>query len=212
MQWLNRAAAIAVLWWISMAAPAQGLPPIQEFYFDEDASTRQAIEVIDGSGDAVVSRLVRLAEREGRNADRAHAQLAALLMDAGRSDEGKAMYRQLLARLDQNNALRRPVLWRFGWSLYRAGEPEVALAQWSELLGGRGINPGWAPPTLALVLWKLDRREEAVAWYAAAVRTWPSRWSGTAQYPQWLPDWREDERATLAEVQAAWSRARPAWP
>lgn len=212
MQWLNRAAAIAVLWWVSMAAPAQGLPPIQEFYFDEDASTLLPIRVIEGSGDDLVRKLVRFAERDGRRADEAQAQLGGLLMDAGRTEEGKAMYRQVLARLDANNALRKPVLWHYGWALYRAGEPEAALAQWAELLAGRGVEPSWAPPTLALVLWTLDRRDEAVQWYAAAVRTWPGRWSGTAQYPQLLPDWREDERATLAEVQAAWSQQRPAWP
>lgn len=212
MQRLVRAAAFAALWCASIAVPAQGLPPIQEFYFDEDASSLQPIQVIEGSGDDVVRRLVRFAERDGRRADEAQAQLGGLLMDAGRIEEGKAMYRQVLARLDANNALRKPVLWQYGWALYRAGEPEAALAQWTELADGRGINPSWAPPTFALALWQLDRRDEAVRWYAAAVRTWPARWSGTGQYPELLPDWHDEDRADLAEVQAAWAQAKPAWP
>jgi len=27
-----------------------------------------------------------------------------------------------------------------------------------------------------------------------------------------LPQWRDDERATLGEVQQAWAAAPPAWP
>ena len=70
----------------------------------------------------------------------------------------------------------------------------------------------WQPPTLALALWKLGRRQEAVAWYAAAVRTEPGQWSDAARFAELLPDWREEERATLAEVLAAWQDAPPAWP
>jgi hypothetical protein len=33
-----------------------------------------------------------------------------------------------------------------------------------------------------------------------------------ANYAQLLPQWREDERASLAEVQQAWAAAPPAWP
>lgn len=73
-------------------------------------------------------------------------------------------------------------------------------------------NPVRVPPTLALVLWTLDRREEAVRWHAAAVRTEPLRWRDLAHLASLLPDWREQDRATLAEVAAAWKAAPPAWP
>ena len=51
-----------------------------------------------------------------------------------------------------------------------------------------------------------------MAWSAAAVRTEPGQWSDAANFAGLLPDWREEERATLAEVLAAWQDAPPAWP
>ncbi|MET0290360.1 MAG: tetratricopeptide repeat protein, partial [Pseudoxanthomonas sp.] len=65
---------------------------------------------------------------------------------------------------------------------------------------------------LSVVLWQLDRKDEAVKWYAAAVRTEPGQWSTTADYAHLLPGWTDAERATLAQVQAAWEAAPPAWP
>ena len=57
-----------------------------------------------------------------------------------------------------------------------------------------------------------DVAATAVAWYAAAVRTEPGQWSDAANFAGLLPDWREEERATLAEVLAAWQEKPPAWP
>jgi hypothetical protein len=51
-----------------------------------------------------------------------------------------------------------------------------------------------------------------VKWYAAAVRTWPDQWGAGADFAKLLPAWRDDERATLADVQAAWQAKPPAWP
>ncbi|ACD56941.1 hypothetical protein IXO675_001325 [Xanthomonas oryzae pv. oryzae] len=58
----------------------------------------------------------------------------------------------------------------------------------------------------------MGRKQDAVEWYAAAVRTWPDRWSSTANYASLLPEWREAERATLAEVFAAWQAKPPTFP
>ncbi|HEY9540949.1 MAG TPA: tetratricopeptide repeat protein, partial [Luteimonas sp.] len=98
------------------------------------------------------------------------------------------------------------------WDLYRAGDAAAALSRWREAGIETYNNPGWVPPTLALGLWTLDRREEAVQWYAAAVRTEPMHWRDPANLPALLPDWREEDRAKLAEVAAAWAKAPPSWP
>jgi tetratricopeptide (TPR) repeat protein len=211
MQSIYRIGALCALI-VSGAVSAQSLPKPQEFYFDQDKPVTQPLEVVRGDDDAAIRRLRQIAERNDRNADKAHAQLAGVFMANGQVGTGKDLYQQLVQRLDTNNVLRRAVLWRYGWALYRAGEPEAALAQWRELVVGRGINPAWAPPTLALAFWKLERRDEAVDWYAAAVRSEPRQWSGTDMYPQLLPDWSEQERKDLAEVQAAWAAKRPTWP
>lgn len=54
-------------------------------------------------------------------------------------------------------------------------------------------------------------KDQAVTWYAVAVRTEPAQFRDTARHAQLLPDWTDSERATLAEVQAAWARNPPAW-
>ena len=46
-----------------------------------------------------------------------------------------------------------------------------ALQKWRIAGAERLKGPAWLPPTLALGLWQLDRRDEAIRWYAAAVRT-----------------------------------------
>jgi len=68
------------------------------------------------------------------------------------------------------------------------------------------------PPTLALSLWSIGRKDEALQWYGAAVRTEPQQWNNAGRLASLLPDWSDAERATLAEVQAAWSANPPAWP
>ncbi len=118
----------------------------------------------------------------------------------------------MLSTTGGNSALRNPLLWNYGWDLYRSGDNEGALARWRDAGADRFTNPSWLPPTLALALWSLDRRDEAVQWYAAAVRTEPGRWGNPANLPALLQEWRDEERAVLAEVAAAWRAAPPSWP
>jgi len=89
---------------------------------------------------------------------------------------------------------------------------DAALEQWVASASSLRGNATWVPPTFALALWKQGQREQAVKWYAAAVRTEPGQWSDSAQFARLLPTWREDERALLAEVQQAWASQPPAWP
>lgn len=195
-----------------LLAFAQSLPRPAEFYFDEDGNVARAIVVIEGSGEPVIEQLLQQVERGRRGADRAAAQLARIAMESGRIDTGKALYARALELVSSAQG-RHAIAWNHGWDLYRSGDIEGALAQWVLAFENRGtVRPGWVPPTLALALWKLDRRTEAVAWYAAAVRTWPDRWAYEASLPSLLPEWSEADRATLAEVLAAWREAPPSWP
>ena len=126
-------------------------------------------------------------------------------------DLGKQLYQQLLGSSDANGNLGRAVRWNYGWDLYRIGEHQAALGQWVTLLGTAG-GPSWIPPTMALVLWKLDRKADAVAWYGAAVRTEPLLWTDARNYATLLPAWRQEDRDTLAEVLGAWQTNPPRWP
>jgi Tfp pilus assembly protein PilF len=195
----------------SLLAQAQSLPAPKEFYFDDDANTTRAIVAIPGSGDAVVDRLAATVERKPSDVE-SRVQLARIAMRTGRPELGDELYRAAQKNAARNQRLSRAVTWNYGWDLYRAGEYQRALEQWHQLLGGWPSTPSWQPPTLALALWKLDRRPEAVAWYAAAVRTEPQQWASAANYARLLPDWREEDRAALAEVLAAWQADPPAWP
>lgn len=192
------------------AVSGQELPRPVEFYFDADAQALRPVLVLKDRSDGAIDRLMRTIERRPAAALET-AQLAHYAMEAGRHDLGRDLYARALARIDINNGLWRPVKWNLGWDLYRSGDYAGALDQWREL-PARGVAASWVPPTFALALWKLGRRDEAVQWYAAAVRTEPTQWSTATRFAQLLPDWRDDERATLAEVQAVWAANPPRWP
>jgi tetratricopeptide (TPR) repeat protein len=192
-------------------AAAQSLPKPAEFYFDADPTTTRPVVAVKETGDAAVQKLLKLIERDPR-AKAEHAQLAHLAMDGGRTDLGKELYGRALGRITSTDALWRPVVWNYGWDLYRAGDAAAAVGQWQQLVAVRRSNASWVPPTLALALWTAGRQEEAVQWYAAAVRTEPQLWRDPANFPRLLPDWRDAERAALAEVQAAWAANPPTWP
>ena len=197
---------------LPLAASAQQLPRPAEFYFDQDAAVAAPVVAVPGSDDKAVAALVRLRDRGGRDADKASAQLARLSMASGRIENGQALYRDLLSKSSVGGTLRQSIAWNYGWDLYRAGDAEGALRQWSDAISGRLAKPAWAPPTFALALWKLDRKPEAVRWYAAAVRTEPALWRDAARLPSLLPDWTQADRDALVDVLAAWAADPPAWP
>lgn len=191
-------------------AAAQPLPALQEFYFDSDSAAAPMV-VVEGQGSTLVDQLMRQRER-GRKALEATVQLAGVAMGRGRTDLGRTLYQEALGNAAASSVPGRSVRWNYGWDLFRLGEVEPALAQWSAAHAGLRGNPSWAPPTYALALWTLGRKDEAVQWYAAAVRTEPQLWSSNARFAELLPDWRDSERAVLVEIQQAWAAKPPAWP
>lgn len=195
---------------LGFAAQAQSLPKPKEFYFDEDRSAAPIVAVSGVEGDALVEQLVKARER-GRKTVEATAQLAHVAIRDGRADLGKQLYQQALGSASSGGSLWRSISWNYGWDLYRLGEHDAALSQWAQLITGVG-GQAWVPPTLALGLWSVNRKDEAVQWYAAAVRTEPSLWVDPANYPRLLPDWTEAERSRLAEVHQAWVGNPPSWP
>ena len=192
------------------AAGAHNLPVIEEFYFDEDMAAAP-VTVVEGSDDAAVAALMKQRER-GRKSVEATSQLARIAMAAGRTELGLQLHQQALAATTPGSLLGRSVRWNYAWDLFHHGDVEGALEQWKTVQqGGRG-KQAWVPPTYALALWTQGKQAEAVRWYAAAVRTEPQRWGSADALPQLLPDWRSEDLAVLAQVQAAWQAAPPAWP
>ncbi|HEY5972119.1 MAG TPA: tetratricopeptide repeat protein [Pseudoxanthomonas sp.] len=202
--------AMMVLAFFAFAAQAQTLPKPKEFYFDEDRNTARPIVVIEGQGEPLAEQLLKAIER-GRKRTEAQAQLAHVAITQDRAGLGKTLYAEALASTDSGGRLGRSIRWNYAWDLYRLGESQAALEQWAELASGFG-TPSWVPPTLALALWSVNRKDEAVQWYAAAVRTEPLLWGDPGNFQRLLPAWSEQDRAKLAEVQAAWQAKPPSWP
>jgi hypothetical protein len=200
----------AMLALLACAAHAQAVIKPKEFYFDADATTARKIVVVEGEGEALAAGLVKARER-GKRVTEATAQLAHVAMSDKRAELGKSLYEQAISDTASTSSIGRAVRWNYAWDLYRNGDYAQAYGLWSELAAGFG-NPAWLPPTMALSLWSLDRKAEAVQWYAAAVRTEPGLWGDPANYPALLPDWREQDRQRLVEVYNAWTANPPAWP
>lgn len=196
---------------MSGVAGAQSLPKPNEFYFDADAQTVKPVIAVRETGDAATDRLAKILERKAHAPNEA-AQLAHLAMQAGRNDLGRQLYGRALREVDGGSTYWRAINWNYAWDQYRAGAFDDAFKLWVTIHNARSVNASWMPPTYALVLWSLDRKDEAVQWYAAAVRTEPDQWRSSARYAELLPEWRESERATLAEVQKAWAANPPKWP
>ena len=211
----NRVSLFRIILAVMLAMPmwsvqAQALSKPKEFYFDADVTTARRIVVVDGEGEALAAGLVKARER-GRRQVEATAQLAHVALSDRRTELGKSLYEQAVSGSALNSSVGRSVRWNYGWDLYRNGDFAQAFGLWNDLAGGFG-NPAWLPPTMALSLWSLDRKADAVAWYAAAVRTEPNLWSDPGNYATLLPDWTDAERNRLAEVHAAWQANPPAWP
>lgn len=190
---------------------AQEIPRPKEFYFETDVDVVRPLQLYQGDDDATVERLLKARERGRRGeAALAAAQLAGIAYAGGRTETGAALYSEAGSRAD-GARMRDALHWNHGWDLYRSGDIAGALAQWRDAGAQRLKGPSWLPPTLALGLWQIDRRDEAVSWYAAAVRTEPRQWQ-SPDLAQLLPDWTEADRAVLSEVAAAWRANPPAWP
>ncbi len=205
------AALAACLLLAGGTASAQSrLVPTSEFYFTDDTRTTRPVVAVQAEGDALTESLLKAIARNPR-AKAETAQLAHVAMAGGRPQLGVELYDRVLRDLGQTEVLYRPVLWNYGWDLLRLGNAEGALVRWETLLKSRNVTADWIPPTLALVLWQLDRKAEAVEWYAAAVRTHPDRWSDGGRFDELLPDWQPAERANLALVHRAWQADPPQW-
>ena len=164
------------------------------------------------TGDAAAQKLLKLIERDPR-AKAEHAQLAHLAMEGGRTDLGKRslhtrpfphhQYRRAVARGDVE--LRLGSLSRR--RRRRGGRPMAAALQARRSNAASGCRRRWhwrcGPPVVRTKRCSGMQRPCA-----------PNRNCGAIPpaYARLLPDWRDAERATLAEVQAAWAANPPAWP
>ena len=202
--------ALVVLALSSTVGRAQNLPKIEEFYFDADTAAAP-FQVVKADGNAAVDALMKQRSL-GRKAEEATSQLARIAVAEGRTELGMKLHQEVLAATTPSSGLGRAVRWNYAWDLFASGDVEGALAQWRGVQQASRSKPAWIPPTYALALWTLGQQDEAIQWYAAAVRTEPDLWGRVENLASLLPHWRAQDRDTLAQVHAAWRAAPPSWP
>lgn len=101
--------------------------------------------------------------------------------------------------------------WSYGWALLRLDRPACAVAQWQQAAALHGGRPFWLPYTLAIGYAAAGRTDLAVAWYAQAVASLPSRWGNATALAQSMRFWHASEQRLARMVFAAWQAAgRPA--
>ncbi|HBN55080.1 MAG TPA: hypothetical protein DD456_13935, partial [Stenotrophomonas sp.] len=130
---------------------AQGMPKIAEFYFDDDAAAKP-VHALPPEQPGLVEQLMKLRER-GRKGVEATTQLAGIAYAENRVELGEKLYQEALGAVSDNSLQARGIRWNLGWSLYRHGDAEAALQQWSAAAQAARGNVAWVPPTLALALW-----------------------------------------------------------
>lgn len=206
----TRGALVSLMLGLAWSASAQPLPSIREFYFDTDPAA-EAVVVVDAAAADLVDQLARQRSR-GRRMVEATVQLANIAAADNRLELADSLYQEAIASSAANSTVGRNVRWNFGWHAFRQGRLEQAGQAWGQVLEQTRGQPGWAPPTLALLLQARGETAEAVKWFAAAVRTEPQLWADPANFEQLLPAWLPAERETLRQVHQAWLANPPSWP
>lgn len=121
----------------------------------------------------------------------------------GHAQEGNRDFERALALAGPGTEAHRRTLWSWGWSLFQAGDPAQALEKWNASAAQAPRPPSWFPYTVALAHWKLDQRDDALAWFDAAVRSDP-QWGDAQGRAERSSRWREAEKVVFAELVAAW--------
>lgn len=201
---------LSLLLGVSCAASAQALPQIREFYFDID-SAAAPMQAVDPALPDVVDQLARQRTR-GRRMIEATVQLADIAAADNRLELADTLYKEAIANTPANSTIGRSVRWNYGWHAFRQGRLEQAGQAWGQAMEQARGQPGWAPPTLALLLHSQGDTAQAVTWFAAAVRTEPQLWADPANFGQLLPAWLPAEREMLRQVHQAWVANPPRWP
>lgn len=96
--------------------------------------------------------------------------------------------------------------WSYGWALFNLGEDGCALAQWRRAAALAGGHPYWLPYAAAESYWRLGRQRLALQWFAAAVRSQPSRWGSEASIraSTYGRNWSDAQRSMLIDMLHAW--------
>lgn len=188
------------------AAPLPVGAPAANAYADPDEAAKsvQYVEKADPRDrNKVLNELTRALRKDPRHVGMLCAR-GYIHAQGGDGDAAELDFAMAASYAAGRSDVMRHVYWSWGWARLALGAPREALAHWQNAARLHGGAPFWLPYTNAIGLWRLDQRELALAWFAAAVRSKPEL--ATREGVDALGStWQDDERRTLEDVQAAWS-------
>lgn len=187
---------------LALADPAP-LPPPAASYVDEDPAAI-AVVIVDPSRSDLMQRLDQLA-REPKNAWKAHAQRGFQYGLRGQREKLAGDFAAAAQELPNDPFAPRILAWQHGWALFEAGDYAGAIARWQDAERAHGGHPSWVPYTYAVALWRMGRRDEALAYYAAAARSAPDRWGSKAGLERIARKWNKAELTAANELYEAWA-------
>jgi tetratricopeptide (TPR) repeat protein len=184
------------------AQDAAEYQPPADAYTQDDPAARFTVKVDPGNQRARET-LEQILEYDGRNV-MARVQHGHMLVDRGMRQRALAEFEYAIRVADADSVDLRVARWNFGWALLRTGDPRAAMAQWRLVESAHGGRPAWLPAQFAAALWIAGDREYAVDYYAAAVRSNPSRWGERGGMESVTSEWEPNERLAIEAVYGAW--------
>lgn len=139
----------------------------------------------------------------------ARVHRAYLLDRAGEHERARRDYDAALEAAPPNGLEHRHILWSRGWSRYDTGDVAGALEDWQENVRLHGGRPSWVAYTFALAYWTRGDRDEALAWYDAAVAS-DRKWGTEAGMVERTRHWRPEQRERIQALFALWKTRRAA--
>lgn len=191
------------------AAPLPVGAPAASAYVDPDEAA-QAVQYVEKADprdrNKVLNELSRALKKDPKHVGMLCAR-GYIHAQGGNGDAAELDFAMAASYAAGRADVMRHVYWSWGWARLALGAPREALAHWQNAARLHGGAPFWLPYTNAIGLWRMDQRELALAWFAAAVRSKPEL--ATREGVDALAtSWQDDERRTLEEVFDAYA-ARP---
>lgn len=145
-----------------------GRPPTGIDFLDADPMAMDESLVQGVHNQATLIRALKARLR--RNPSDADATMDLGLLAAQSGDGFAHYFERAEALVDDDSNRRRRLAWARGHACAAGGDAECALRHWHAAASAFGGDARWVPAAYSYALWGLGRTEQAIDWYAAAVR------------------------------------------
>lgn len=146
-----------------------GQPPAGIDFLDADPVMVDE-SLVFGWHDRTKLSLALKARLRGNPDDADAAMDLGVLAAQSRSSRFSRYFQQAEALIGDDPDRRRRLSWARGHACMAGGDADCALRHWHDAASAFSGHPRWVPAAYAYALWGLDRKDQAIDWYAAAVR------------------------------------------